>query len=215
MTSSSRRALPWLVSIGAHFAALVAVGLLLAPQSGMILASRVDISLVGAPGPGRGAPPASASAAGRAAVREKSAPSAQPDALSPPDSVRAPSTESLPVPTPTEVLADAASGSAAESGSPTGTLVGWEGVQRKLIRKRNPEFPTVLSATGQEIEGEARIAVAPSGIVTRVEITRSSGYIEIDASIEAALRDYLFTRVEGRIDTVGTVHFRFRLEKQD
>jgi len=73
----------------------------------------------------------------------------------------------------------------------------------------------VLSAMGQEIEGEARISVAPSGIVTRVEITRSSGYIEIDANMEAALRDYLFSRVDGRIETVGTVHFRYRLEKQD
>jgi TonB family protein len=113
------------------------------------------------------------------------------------------------------VLADTASISPASGGSPSGTMVGLEGIQRKLIRKRNPEFPTVLSAIGQEIEGEARIAVAPSGIVTRVEITRSSGYIEIDASVEAALRDYLFSRVDGRIDTVGTVHFRFRLEKQD
>ena len=73
----------------------------------------------------------------------------------------------------------------------------------------------MLSAMGQEIEGEARISVAPSGIVTRVEITRSSGYIEIDASVEAALRDYLFSRVDGRAETAGTVHFRFRLEKQD
>jgi hypothetical protein len=48
-----------------------------------------------------------------------------------------------------------------------------------------------------------------------VEITRSSGYIEIDASVEAALRDYLFSRVDGRVETAGTVHFRFRLEKQN
>jgi len=121
----------------------------------------------------------------------------------------------LPEPAAGDVLADAASISPQASGSPTGTLVGWEGAERKLILRRNPEFPTVLSALGQEIEGEARISVAPSGIVTRVEITRSSGYIEIDASIEAALRDYLFSRVDGRIETVGTVHFRFRLEKQD
>ena len=105
--------------------------------------------------------------------------------------------------------------SSAAGGSPSGTMVGLEGIQRKLIRKRDPEFPAVLRAIGQEIEGEARISVAPSGMVTRVEITRSSGYIEIDASVEAALRDYLFSRVDGRIDTVGTVHFRFRLEKQD
>ena len=96
-----------------------------------------------------------------------------------------------------------------------GTEWGWQGLPRKLVRKRNPEFPALLSSLGQEVEGEARITVAPSGIVTRVEITRSSGYIEIDASVEAALRDYLFSRVDGRVDTIGTVAFRFRLEKQD
>ncbi len=56
MTSSSRRALPWLLSIGAHLVALFAVAFLLAPPAGVILASAVQISLVGAPGKGRGAP---------------------------------------------------------------------------------------------------------------------------------------------------------------
>jgi TonB family protein len=73
----------------------------------------------------------------------------------------------------------------------------------------------VLSEIGQEVEVEARIAVAPRGIVTRVEIVKGSGYIEIDASVADALRDYLFSPVDGRVDTIGTVTFRFRLEKQD
>jgi TonB family protein len=94
-------------------------------------------------------------------------------------------------------------------------VIGWVGIQRRLISKRDPEFPAILPAIGQEIEGEAMISVAPSGIVTRVEITRSSGYIEFDASVEAALRDYLYSRVDGRMDTIGTVQFRFRLEKKD
>jgi outer membrane biosynthesis protein TonB len=123
------------------------------------------------------------------------------------------------VPSARDVLADMPSAdpstSSQATGSPNGTQISWEGMARKLIRKRNPEFPSILSANGQEVEGEAKISVAPSGMVTRVEITRSSGYIEIDASIEAALRDYLYTRVDGRTDTVGTVHFQFRLEKQD
>jgi outer membrane biosynthesis protein TonB len=209
---------------------LAAAYLLLVPQAGVVLARRIDISLVGAPGAGHGArmtggsstrgdfaprQPLAPVASTGGAAREASISTLPQEAIPFPDSRRAPASESLPEPAAGDVLADAASISPEASGSPTGTLVGWEGVQRKLIRKRNPEFPTVLSALGQEIEGEARISVAPSGIVTRVEITRSSGYIEIDASIEAALRDYLFSRVDGRIETVGTVHFRFRLEKQD
>jgi outer membrane biosynthesis protein TonB len=113
------------------------------------------------------------------------------------------------------VLADTASASPLAPGSPADISVRLEGTQRKLIRRRVPELPTVLSASGQEVEGEARITVAPSGIVTRVEITRSSGYIEFDASMEAALRDYLFSRVDGKSDEIGVVPFRDRLEKQD
>jgi TonB family protein len=110
--------------------------------------------------------------------------------------------------------ADAAQDSAAMQLPPEGGI-GWDGSARKLIHGRDPAFPAQLSAAGQEVECEARITVAASGAVIRVEITRSSGYIEIDASVEAALRDYLFSRVTERKDTVGTIRFRFRLERQD
>jgi TonB family protein len=93
--------------------------------------------------------------------------------------------------------------------------IGWDGSARKLVYWRDPAFPDTLSAAGQEVECEARITVSAAGAVTRVEITRSSGYIEIDAGVEAALRDYLFSRINERKDTVGTIRFRFRLERQD
>jgi TonB family protein len=97
-----------------------------------------------------------------------------------------------------------------------GVQIGWTGgAARKLIRKPDPQFPSLLSASGQEVDCEARITVAPTGAVTRVEITASSGYIEIDASVETALRNYLFSRVDGKNNAVGTVKFRFRLEKRD
>jgi outer membrane biosynthesis protein TonB len=229
MTASSRRALPWLISIGAHLVVLATVGLLLAPTASIALPPQVEISLVGAPGPGRGALRSGGAAATAVPASQRSgsspvaaggearstSPSAPLDSFPSAGTQSAPPSDSLPAPAAEDVLADVASLRPETGGSPSGTTLGWEGMARKLIRKRSPEFPTVLSAIGQEIEGEARITVAPSGIVSRVEITRSSGYIEIDASVEAALRDYLFSRVDGRIDTVGTVHFRFRLEKQD
>jgi TonB family protein len=125
------------------------------------------------------------------------------------------------LPSARDILADVAAlsdpGSRESAADPgvTGTRIGWEGATRKLIRKRDPRFPDVLAAMGQEIEGEARITVAPSGSVTRVEMTRGTGYSEIDAVIEAALRDYLFSRVDGKGDAMGTVRFRFRLERRD
>ena len=201
--------MPWLVSLGAHLILLSAIGILLSAPVKAPLASHLDITLVGAPGTGHGAiRTGTASSVGAFVSRKQSRETVASAPVRP---------ESVPVPSAQDVLADVASASATAeaTGEQSGTQLGWEGMPRRLIRKHNPEFPTVLSAVGQEIEGEARISVAPSGIVTRVEITRSSGYIEIDANMEAALRDYLFSRVDGRIETVGTVHFRYRLEKQD
>ena len=117
------------------------------------------------------------------------------------------------VPSPQDVLSDLPSASEA---APSETTFGWEGgARRTVIARRDPRFPEVLSAAGLEVECVARITVAPEGNVTRVEIMRSSGYTEIDASVEAALREFLFSRVEGRKDAVGTITFRFRLEKRD
>jgi TonB family protein len=218
-----------MISIGLHVAAILAAWLLLVPRAGTGTFPRVEISLSAAPGSARrGVIPTGTSAISVPARRLQAgiAP-ADPGAafatslsgtgseMPFPSAAENPGTNSLPAPSVSDVLADAASLSPQASGSPEGTWVGWQGAGRTLIRKRSPEFPTVLSAMGQEIELEARISVAPSGIVTRVEITRSSGYIEIDASVEAALRDYLYSRVDGRTETAGTIRFRFRLEKQD
>ena len=48
-----------------------------------------------------------------------------------------------------------------------------------------------------------------------MEIVRCSGYTEVDAGAEAALCASLFSQVDGRKDTAGTVVFRFRLESLD
>jgi TonB family protein len=84
-----------------------------------------------------------------------------------------------------------------------------------VVRWRDPPLPAVLRRTGQEAECEAEITVAPSGAILHVEITKGSGYTDIDASVEAALRDNLFSRVSGRTDTIATVRYKFRPEKQD
>ena len=232
-----------MISLGAHLAVVGVVAVVSAAPSLPIRVPIVSLSLVGE-GPGgsaarvatrpRSSAPATTQGESPAATASRVPPAgaASTSQIAPPDSVPVRAARSEPLtgmvtaPAAADVLSDVAAVSAGSGavpgtnvneapGASTGTQWGWQGPARTLIRKRAPDFPVVLSAMGQEIEGEARITVAPSGIVTRVEITRSSGYIEIDASVEAALRDYLFTKVEGRVDTVGTVEFRFRLEKQD
>jgi outer membrane biosynthesis protein TonB len=97
----------------------------------------------------------------------------------------------------------------------TGLSIGWTGAPRKLIHGSPLRFPASLSAAGQEVEGVAQITVSPSGAVVRVEITKPTGYIEIDIYVQEALGDYLFSRVDSKVDAHGTVQFRFRLEKTD
>ena len=93
--------------------------------------------------------------------------------------------------------------------------VEWSGTPRTLSREVRPRFPAILSTTGQEAEVVARITVSPLGAVIDVEITRGSGYIEIDAAVERALRQCLYTRIEGKQNQIGTVYYRFPLEKRD
>lgn len=125
--------------------------------------------------------------------------------------------ESLPAPAP-------ASSSAAFSVSPSDPAladvsaapasIAWQGRSRGAIRRTNPEFPRVMSRTGQEGECVARITVTPSGTVSRVEIVRSSGYPEIDATVAGALRGWLFAKAEGQ-SSVATISYPFRLEIRD
>ena len=153
---------------------------------------------------------------GRSGLGLRSSPSPQPAASPPAAEAAFPSAQDVLAGLPGgSGSAQAAGGDAGGDAGAPAAQIGWESTPRKLIRRRDPSFPPVLSAAGQEVECEARITVAPAGNVVRVEITLSSGYIEIDASVEAALRDYIFSRVDGRTDAVGTVRFHFRLEKRD
>jgi outer membrane biosynthesis protein TonB len=95
--------------------------------------------------------------------------------------------------------------------------IGWESASRSVVQRGTMHFPQILSARGQETDCEARITVTPLGMVSKVEIIRSSGYTEIDASVETALRGYVFTRDYGlgKKNAIGIVKFRFRLERLD
>ena len=222
-TRSRSRALPWIITLAFHsaFAAVCAVIVVSVPGE----AARevgIDLSFASSPGP------VGAEGAGGESLPVRSArPAGQNVTVQPPVAANvlrgverkedsppaASSAEVSSVPAGDTRAADAGQESSADP--QPGERIGWEGSARKLIRARDPAFPAQLSAAGQEVECEARITVAASGMVTRVEITRSSGYIDIDARVEAALHDYLFSRANERKDTVGTIRFRFRLERQD
>jgi outer membrane biosynthesis protein TonB len=94
--------------------------------------------------------------------------------------------------------------------------IDWESTTRSQPMGKLPPFPKILSAEGQEVFCEARITVSALGTVTNVEIVKSSGYIEIDASVKSALYGYVFPRnYDSGTSSVGIVKFRFRLERLD
>ncbi|OHD73507.1 MAG: hypothetical protein A2177_03625 [Spirochaetes bacterium RBG_13_68_11] len=110
--------------------------------------------------------------------------------------------------------ATAAARADAAAAEPT-VRIGWTGAARTVVRSVNPRFPAILSETGQEAEVVALITVSPFGQVIDVDITRRSGYTEIDAAVETALRQWIFSRSEGKQNAVGTVSYRFPLERRD
>jgi TonB family protein len=118
------------------------------------------------------------------------------------------------LPAPSTAPATAAARADAATAEPT-VRIGWTSAARTVVRSVNPRFPAILSETGQEAEVVARITVTPLGAVVDVEITRGSGYTEIDAAVETALRQWLFSRSEGKQNALGTVSYRFPLEKRD
>jgi TonB family protein len=117
---------------------------------------------------------------------------------------------------PAASVAPATGAARTDAAAPEPTVrIGWTGATRTTVRSVNPRFPAILSETGQEAEVVARITVTPLGAVVDVEITRRSGYTEIDAAVETALRQWIFSRSEGKQNALGTVSYRFPLEKRD
>jgi TonB family protein len=92
------------------------------------------------------------------------------------------------------------------------TALEWKAGGRTLLLRPRLAFPVLLLEKGLEVDVEAAFIVAPSGQVTRIEITRSSGFASVDREVEQALRDALFA--ESSQEDSGRIQFRFRLERK-
>jgi len=93
--------------------------------------------------------------------------------------------------------------------------VEWSGKPRPWVRSPQLKYPAILSSSGLEADGVARLTVSPLGAVIDVEITRSSGYTEIDAAVERALRQALVARIEGKQNQTFMVYFSFPQRRPD
>ncbi len=229
MTAILRRAAPWIVSLLAHALLVLLVPLSIdlggrrepAPERRVVLEfddeDRLPSEPTSAVVPGLDA--ADLPLPSRLALSDAPAVDAASSAALV-TSVRA-ATVAVGVPSSREILetlppvSTAVGASAATAAAEPSVRVEWSGTPRTLSREVRPRFPSILSTTGQEAEVVARITVSPLGQVIDVEITRGSGYIDIDAAVESALRQSLYTRREGKQNQIGTVYYRFPLEKRD
>jgi TonB family protein len=163
---------------------------------------------IAAPAPGPADGTAAAGSSRRIAAENPAAPA-------PPDRLVTPA-----LPDPAAVLeqvrAQAADPGAKETAAPSGeSELVWSGSGRRLLRQGNLRFPDILLQEGQEVDVEASFLVSPEGRVTKIEITRSSGYIIVDRAIERALSEYLFEgSATGEMES-GLIRFHFRLERVD
>jgi TonB family protein len=134
--------------------------------------------------------------------------------------------DELSFPSPEETLLGALGGGArgrgtsettvaeTEGGYTQETALEWKGRQRQLLRGLELKFPELLAEKGLEVDVEAVFAVAPSGQVTRVEITRSSGFASVDRSVEQAMYNTLFEISSAQEEDQGHISFHFRLERK-
>ena len=93
------------------------------------------------------------------------------------------------------------------------TALEWKEGERTLLLPPRLRFPELLLEKGLEADVEADFVVAPSGLVSGVRITRSSGFASVDREVEQALRNALFA--ESSREDSGRIQIRFRLERKE
>jgi TonB family protein len=165
-------------------------------------------------------PPAAVAPAGPAARRPAAPP--QLPRLQGPPARASEATGAAALPTPAQALRalsgkereepPTGSNSAEAAGYMPSSALEWKAGGRTLLLQPRLRFPELLLEKGLEVDVEAAFIVAPSGQVTRVEITRSSGFASVDREVEQALRNALFA--ESSQEDSGRIQFRFRLERR-
>lgn len=86
--------------------------------------------------------------------------------------------------------------------------------QRKIVQAPLPRYPEWARRKGVEADVMIRFYVSPDGAVSqKLYLEKTSGYRELDALCEEALRKWVFEAVAASLGSQwGIVTFRFRLE---
>ncbi len=87
--------------------------------------------------------------------------------------------------------------------------------KRVVIRPVKPKYPAWAEDKGVEGEVELKFWVAPEGMVTSVELTRTSGYPDFDSRAMEALKKWLFSPLgknEEQKAQWGTITIKYSLK---
>jgi protein TonB len=87
--------------------------------------------------------------------------------------------------------------------------------RRKLIRKVYPKYPSWAEEKGVEGEVDLKFWVSPEGMVTSVELIRTSGYPDLDSKAMEAIKKYLFSplgKEEDQEEQWGTITIKYTLK---
>lgn len=88
-----------------------------------------------------------------------------------------------------------------------------ESLRGRVERLIEPDYPEWAEEQGVEGEVEVGCRVSPDGMISRVEIVFSSGWLELDECAEQALWKFGFSEIKIEEIQYGTVTFIFEFEK--
>jgi len=88
-----------------------------------------------------------------------------------------------------------------------------ESLSERVTRSFRPSYPQWAEEQGVEGEVEVGCRIFPDGMVSRVEIVLSSGWLELDECAEQALWKFGFSEIKREEIQYGTVTFIFEFEK--
>ncbi|MFW6134102.1 MAG: TonB family protein [Elusimicrobiota bacterium] len=87
--------------------------------------------------------------------------------------------------------------------------------KRKVLRRVYPRYPKWAEEQGVEGKVQLKFWVSPEGMVTSVELERTSGYPDLDSRAMEAVKKYLFSPLESEEEQEkqwGTITIKYTLK---
>lgn len=101
-----------------------------------------------------------------------------------------------------------------EDGSEAEELISGPVSRRTILRKIKPDYPEWAEESGVEGEVQLKFWVTPEGLVSDIELIKTSGHPDFDSRAMEAVNKYIFSPLSGdepREEQWGTITVKYRL----